>query len=145
MADAYLKHHKQCNITTDPLAEILSNITKNPAAYAARQTTNDSEQSNRKQKEEAKDNEHCGMEASNITKQPCTQVANDNRTIIKYRDTIRTRSGLITKKWTDWNTDNHQDRPGRHVSCSKNVVQPTALFCNSKHLLYDILCQLLAG
>ena len=99
-ADAYLKHqsYKQCNITTDHLAEILSNITKNPAAYATRQMTNDSEQSNTKQKEGAKDNEHCSMEASNITKQPCTQAAKDNRTMIKYGDTIRTKSGHITKK-----------------------------------------------
>ena len=34
-ADAYIKHHshKQCQITTDPLAEILNNITKNPGSY----------------------------------------------------------------------------------------------------------------
>ena len=78
-ADTYLKHqsYKQCNITTDLLAEILNNITKNPSAYVTRQTTNDSEQSNTKQKEETKDNEHCSMEASNITKQLCTQAAQD--------------------------------------------------------------------
>ena len=51
-ADAYLKHHshKQCHITTDPLTEILSNITKNPGAYTTKQTTSDKEQSNTKQK-----------------------------------------------------------------------------------------------
>ena len=41
---------------------------------------------------------HCSMKASNITKQPCTQAVKDNRTIIKYGDTIRTRSGGISKK-----------------------------------------------
>ena len=93
IADTYIQYHsrKQQNTRTDPLAEILNNITKNPAAYVTRQTTNDSEQSNTKQKEEAKDNEHCSKEASNNTKQPCTQAVKDNRTIIKYGDTIRTR------------------------------------------------------
>ena len=49
-ADAYLRHHshKQCHITTDPLAEILSNITKNLGAYTTKQTTSDENQSNTK-------------------------------------------------------------------------------------------------
>ena len=99
-ADAYIQYHstKQQNTRADPLAEILNNITKNPAAYVTRQTTNDSDQSNTKQKEEAKDNEHCSMEASNTTKQPYTQAVKDNRTIIKYGNTIRTRSGHVSKK-----------------------------------------------
>ena len=99
-ADAYLKHHshKQCHITTDPLAEILSNITKNLGAYTTKQTTSDKNQSNTKQKEEAKDSEHRSMEASNTTKQPFTQAVKDNRTIIEYGDTLRTRSGRISKK-----------------------------------------------
>ena len=39
-ADAYLKHqsYKQCNITTDPLADLLPNINKNPAAYNNKQS-----------------------------------------------------------------------------------------------------------
>ena len=99
-ADAYLNHQscKQCNITTNPLAVILSNIKKNLSAYVTWLTTNVSEQSNTKQQEGANDNEHCSMEASNITKQPCTQAAKDKRTMIKYGDTIRTRSGHISKK-----------------------------------------------
>ena len=98
-ADTYIQYQstKQHSTRADPLAEILYNITKNPAAYVTRQTTNDSEQSNTKQKEEAKDNEHCSMKASNTTKQPCTQAVKDNRTIIKYGDTIRTRSEHISK------------------------------------------------
>ena len=98
--DTYTKYHstKQQSTRADPLAEILNDITQNPAAYVTRQTTNDSEQSNTIQKEKAKDNEHCSMEASSITKQPCTQAVNDNRTIIKYGDTIRTRSGCIREK-----------------------------------------------
>ena len=58
-ADTYIQYQstKQHSTRADPLAEILNNITKNPAAYVTRQTTNDSEQSNTKQKEEAKDNE----------------------------------------------------------------------------------------
>ena len=38
------------------------------------------------------------MGASNVTKQPVTQAIKDNRTIIEYGDTIRTRSGCISKK-----------------------------------------------
>ena len=96
-ADTYIQHHstKQQNTRADPLAEILNNITKNPAAYVTRQTTNDSEQS---QKEEAKDNEHYSMETKNITRQTCTQAVKGNKTIIKDGDTIRTRSGHISKK-----------------------------------------------
>ena len=77
---------------------MLNNITKHPAAYVTRQTTGDSEQSNTKQKEEAKDNEHYSMEANNTTKQPCTQDVKDNSTRIEYGDTIRTRSGHINRK-----------------------------------------------
>ena len=69
-------------------------------------------------KEEAKDNEHCSTEAKNITRQMCTQAVKDNRTIIKDGDTIRTRSGCISKKQTDWNTGSHQYRPSRPVSCT---------------------------
>ena len=65
-ADAFLKHHshKQCHTTTDPLVEILSNITNNLGAYTTNQTTSDKNQSNTKQKDEAKDSEHHSMEAS---------------------------------------------------------------------------------
>ena len=102
-ADAYLRHHshKQCHITTDPLAEILSNITQNLGAYNTKQTISNKNQSNTKQKEEEKDSEHhseChSMEANYTTKQPFTQAIKDNRTIIEYGDTIRTRSGHINK------------------------------------------------
>ena len=91
-ADAYLKHHhshKQCHITADPLVEILSNIIKNLGAYTTKQTTSDKNQSDTKQKEEAKDSKHHSMEASNTTKQPFTQTV---------KDTIRTRSGCICNK-----------------------------------------------
>ena len=99
-ADAYLKHcsHKQCHATTDPLAEILNNITKNPESYTTKQTKSNKNQSDTKQKEEEEDSEQYSMEASNVTKQPATQAIKENRTIRKYGDTIRTRSGCISKK-----------------------------------------------
>ena len=99
-ADAYIKHHshKQCQITTDPLAEILDNITKNPGSYNTKQTTNNNNKSDSKQKEEEKDSGQYGMEASNTTKQPVTQATKDNRTITVYGDNIRTRSGCMSKK-----------------------------------------------
>ena len=99
-ADTYIQYQstKQHGTRADPLAEMLNNITKHPAAYVIRQTTSDSEQSNTKQKEEAKDNEHCSVDANNTTKQLCTQAVKDDRTIVEYGDTIRTRSGHISRK-----------------------------------------------
>ena len=38
------------------------------------------------------------MEASNVTKQLVTQAIKDNKTIIEYGDTIRIRSGHISRK-----------------------------------------------
>ena len=38
------------------------------------------------------------MEASNATKQPVPQDIKENRTIIEYGDTVRTRPGHISKK-----------------------------------------------
>ena len=42
IADAYIKHqsYKQCNISTDRLADILNNIDKNPGAYNNKQVLN---------------------------------------------------------------------------------------------------------
>ena len=50
-ADAYLQHQSntQSNITTDPLADLLNNINRNPAAYNNKQSLNsvtEDEQSN---------------------------------------------------------------------------------------------------
>ena len=134
-ADAYLKHHshKQCQITKDPLAEILNKITKNPGSYTTKKTTSNKNKSDTKQKDK-KDSGQYSMEASNTIKQPVTQAIKDSRIIIEYGDTIRTRSGCISKNRTDWSTDKHQDKPSQQVSCTVNVVWPTALFCNSRHL-----------
>ena len=77
---------------------MLNNITKHPAAYVTRHTTGDSEQSNTRQKEEAKDNECYSMEANNTTKQLCTQDVKDNSPRVEYGGTIRTRSGHISRK-----------------------------------------------
>ena len=77
---------------------MLNNIKKHPAAYVTRQTTGDSDQSNAKQKKEAKDTEHHSMEVNNTTKQLCTQDVKDNSTRVEYGDTIRTRSGHISRK-----------------------------------------------
>ena len=99
-ADTYRQCHatKQQNERTDPLAEILNNITKHPPAYATIQTPDACEQYNTKQKEEAKDSEHYSAEARNSTRQTNTQAVKNNKTIIKDGDIIRTRSGHISKK-----------------------------------------------
>ena len=98
-ADTYIQYQstKQQGARTDPLAEMLNNITKHPAAYVTRQTTGNSEQSITKQVEEAKNNEHYSMESNSTTKQPCAQDVKDKSTRIEYGDTIRTRSGHISK------------------------------------------------
>ena len=114
-ADAYIQYYatKQQNARTDPLAEILNNITKHPAAYATRQTPDACEQYNTKQKEEAKESKHYSVEPRNSIRKTDTQAVKDNKTIIKDGDTIRTKSGCISKKkQTDWHTDSHQHMPG---------------------------------
>ena len=75
-ADTYMQYHatKQQNARTDPLVEILNNITKHPAAYATRETPDACEQYNTKQKEEAKDSEHYSVEARNNIRQTDTQA-----------------------------------------------------------------------
>ena len=98
-ADTYMQYHatKQQNARTDPLAEILNNITKHPAAYVTRQTPDACEQYNTKQKEEATDIIHYSAKARNSIRQTNMQAVKDNKTIIKDGDTIRTRSGHISK------------------------------------------------
>ena len=85
-ADAYIKclSYKQCQTTTDPLAEILNNITKNPGSYTTKQTTSNKNKLDTKQKEEEKDSGQYIMEAGNANKQSVTHVIKDNRTIIEY-------------------------------------------------------------
>ena len=99
-ADAYIQYQstKQQNARPDPLADILNNITKKPVAYATIQTTNIPEQVDEKQKEEEKDKEQYSSKTRNSSRQACTDVTTDNRTIIHDGDTIRTRSGCVSKK-----------------------------------------------
>ena len=123
------------NARADPLAQILNDITKNSVAYVTRQTTNHSEQSNTKQKEEEEGNEHHSMDAKNITRQTHTKAVEDNRTIIKDGDTVRTGSGCISKKL---------DRIGIQIiintgptnmsAMPTNVLWPAAVSHDSKHL-----------
>ena len=95
----YIQYHstKQQNTRADPLADILNNTTKNPVAYATIQTTNILGQSDKRQKEEAKDKEQHSSKARNSSRQTCTDVIRDNRTIIHDGDTIKTRSGHVSK------------------------------------------------
>ena len=98
-ADAYIQYHstKQQNARADPLADILNNITKYPAAYVTIRTPNIPGQCNKKQKEEAKDKEQHSSKAMNSSRQMSTDVIRENRTIIQDGDTIRTWSGCISK------------------------------------------------
>ena len=100
MVDTYIQYHstKQQNTRADPLADILNNITKNPAAYITIQIPNIWGQSDNKLKEEAKDKEQHSSKATNSDRQTCTDVIRDNKTIIHDGDTIKTMSGCISKK-----------------------------------------------
>ena len=65
-------------------------------------------QSDKKQKEEAKDKEQHSSKAMNSSRQTCTDVIRDNKAIIHDGDTIKTRSGHISKKnWTDWHMNSY--------------------------------------
>ena len=63
-ADAYLQHqsNKHSNIKTDPLAEILNNINKNPAVYANRQISTN----NKSLQQEAKAMEQCTKRQTSV-------------------------------------------------------------------------------
>ena len=43
----------------------------------------------------------------NSSRQTCTEIIRDNKTIIHDGDTIKTRSGCISKNQTDWHTNNY--------------------------------------
>ena len=67
-------------------------------AYASIQTTNIPEQFDEKQQEEAKDKVQHSSKARNSSRQVCTDIIRDNRMIIHDGDTIRIRSGHVSKK-----------------------------------------------
>ena len=58
-------------------------------------------------KKEAKDKEQHSSKAMNSSRQICTDVIRDNKTIIHDGDTIKTRSGHISKTQTDWQTNSY--------------------------------------
>ena len=102
MADTYLQYQStmQSNTRTDPLADILSNINKNPTAYATIQTPNINnssgqynEQSNSSQKGEAKDKEQYNTRPNNNCRQGNTSVPGDNKTMFQDSEVIKNRLG----------------------------------------------------
>ena len=102
MVETYILYHstKQQSTRADPLAEILNNITKNPATYANVQTPNLNNipgQSDKKQNKEEKDKEQYTSKATNSSRQSCTCVTRDNETIIHDGD-IKTRLEHISRE-----------------------------------------------
>ena len=93
-ADAYLQHqsNKNSNIKTDPLAEILNNINKNPSVYVNRQLIN-----NKSLQQEAKAIEQCTKRADTSHKEG-EGIPQDNRSVFQGSEIKRTRSGCIVKK-----------------------------------------------
>ena len=93
-ADTYLQHQsiKHSNIKTDPLAEILNNINKNPAVYNNIQLIN-----NKSLQQEARAIEQCTKRADTSHKEG-EDVPQDNRSVCQGSEVKRTRSGCIVKK-----------------------------------------------
>ena len=87
-ADAYLQHQssKQSNIITDPLAEILNNINKNPPVYVNRQPINidnkkeqcNEQINNKSLQQEAKAIEQC-TERADISHKQGVGIPQDNK------------------------------------------------------------------
>ena len=105
-ADKYLQHqsNKQSNIKTDPLAEILNNINRNPAIYGTREVwniNNTCEQYN-----EQTTNKIAQQEANieQYNKKPDsgnergTSGSHDRKTSLQENEVNRTKSGCIVRK-----------------------------------------------
>ena len=106
-ADVYIKHqsYKHCNISTDPLADILNNIDKNPGAYNNKQVLNsvvEEEQSigqivNNPNQQVAENIEH-SIKRTGINKKEGTDKLRGNIPTIHEGEITRTRSGCIIRK-----------------------------------------------
>ena len=125
-ADAYLQYQstKQSSTRTDPLADILSSINKNPTAYVTVQTLSSNnisgqynEQPNSIWKEEVKDKEQYNSRTDNNHRQGNTSITRDNKTMFQDSEVLKTRSGWVVKKQTDWHMPNNNHKSGQHVSC----------------------------
>ena len=109
-ADTYLQHqsNKQSNITTDPLADLLNNINKNPAAYANKQALNSvtkgkqciGQINNKSLQQEAKNIGQCTKKAG-ISHKEGTDDSRENIPTRQESEVTRTRLGCIIKKQTD--------------------------------------------
>ena len=106
-ADAYLQNQstKQSSIKTDPLADLLNNINKNPAAYTNKQALNidkkdkqcNEQISNNDLQQGAKDIEQCTKRAI-ISHEEGADVPRDNKPAIQGSEVKGTRSGCMVKK-----------------------------------------------
>ena len=105
-ADTYLQHqsNKQSNTKTDPLAEILNNINRNPAIYATRQARNINrtcgqynEQTTNKTVQEEANIEQDNKKAEN-SQDRGTGGTCKKRASLQENEVKRTRSGHIVRK-----------------------------------------------
>ena len=141
-ADACIKHqsYKQCNISTDPLADILNNIDKNPGEYTSKQVLNsvaEEEQSigqtvNIPNQQVAENIEH-STKRTGINKREGTDELRGNILTRHEGEITRTRSGCTIKNGQINIHINTAVSPADMLDTSTNVIQPTALFHNSKH------------
>ena len=111
-ADTYLQYHstKQSHPRTDPLADILNNINKNPVVYTSNHNDHRGQghqQTNNNQIGEARDKEQNSAVVNNDPRQENTHTSIDKRTIPHSSKVIKTRSRQIIRKpdrlvYTKW-------------------------------------------
>ena len=105
-ADKYLQHqsNKQSNIKTDPLAEMLNNINRNPAIYGTRQVRNINntceqynEQTTNKIVQEEANIEQYNKKADS-SQERGTSGTHNRKASLQENEVNRMRSGRIVRK-----------------------------------------------
>ena len=66
--------------------------------------------------------------ANNRQKLEYTNIPKSKRTLSQDTKVIKTRTGRIIKKWTDWYTHNNNHQPGLHAGHSN-------IFCTANHII----------
>ena len=143
----YLHHqyNKQSSIKTDPLAEILNNINRNPAIYGTRQvrnTNNTCEQYN-----EQSTNKNAQQEANieqynkkpDSSKERGTSGSHNRNASLQENKVNRTRSGCIVKSQTDSHIHSCSNRPADMLAAPQMLYGWHHYFAILSIFLYDIL------
>ena len=146
-ADKFLQYqyNKQSSIKTDPLAEILNNINRNPAIYSTghtRNTNNTCEQYNEQSTNKIAQQE-TNIEQYNKKpdsgKERGTSSSHDGKASLQENKVNRTRSGCIAKSQTDSHIYIHSNRPADMLATPQMSYGWHHYFAILSIFLYDIL------